>query len=247
MLARFLLIVGLVTALLCRDQPAEAWRLGNTQSAAVNCPTYNTTEFTVRAAVVSATGQVTCGPLSDANLTLAVGTGVNPYSTTGASFNGQIAAGFLTVNSLITPASFMLAPGQMLFDANSGSNIPGGTTGSTLTITGPSDGTPGGVGNYAISNGSLTVAAETMWALNVATLKPPSSIQIRESAEHLACQNGKTFITNISGVLPNNDLSTKLTVWASVLLTSESIAGGNPQSASWNNGQITAVALAKYP
>jgi hypothetical protein len=162
----------------------------------------------------------------------------------GASFNGSITGGILTISSMVTSSPpYNIEIGQTLFDASSGSNIPGGVNGSTLTIIGQTDAT-----HYTVSNSGITVGSEQMWSLNVATGKPPSSIQISKGIiEHLACQNGKTFIVNMSGVLPNNDLSTNLNIWASVLLTSESIAGHNSQSASWNNGQITMVALAKYP
>ena len=320
------LLLGLIAC-----EPAQA-------QTAVNCPTNDTTEFTVGGAIVlatctlnngqygalmvAATGEVTCGALSDVEVNLVAGTGPAPlYQTLGASFHGQISSGVLTINDWITSSSFgplsstqfqgsisgntmtvtgtptgaplqlgaiisgaavsagtwieafgtgsggagtytvcgnttgcptqtvggpeSMTTGQVLFDANSGSQIPGGVQGSILTITGQTDAM-----HYTVSNAAITVSNEQMWALNVSAIDgaPPSSLQIsRDPLEHLACQNGKTFIVNFTGGVPNNVLGTNNLTWVAILLTSESIGGGNSQSASWNNGQITIVALKNPP
>jgi hypothetical protein len=229
---------------------------------AVNCPTFNTTEFTTGGAVVlancqansgmygtisvAATGEVTCGPFSDAEFKLYAGVGTSPYSSPGANFYGQISGGILIVTSLVTPTTFNISTGQTLFDANSGSSIPNSASGSTLTITGQIDGPPGGVGHYSVSDSSPTVGNELMWALNVTPVLegPPNSIQLSRPLEHLACQNGTTSVVTMTGsVAVGTFVETRLNLWVALVLTSESLSGRNPQSASWNNGQITIVVL----
>lgn len=235
---------------------------------AVNCPTYNTTEFTTgRAAVLSACtistgpfdtvyvtaiGETTCGPGSDVSLILVTGTGAGPYPSTGANFNGSITGGVLTITSMVTPyPAFTVATGQTLFDAGSGSGIPNGSAtcngspckGSNLTITGPLTGS-GGVGTYSVSDNSVTVGAELMWALNIAEPegKPPNSLLISKGTlEQFNCTNG-TSIIMVSATLPAGTFAPNNLNWVSIMLTSESISGGLPKSASWNNGQITMFA-----
>jgi hypothetical protein len=226
---------------------------------AINCPTYNTTEFTTGGAVVlsnckinagpygvvfvTATGEVTCGALSDAQTVLVAGVGTAPYPATGAKVSGHISGGVLTITSMITPPSFTVATGQTLFDGNSGSGIPTSPAGSTLTITGPISGS-GGVGTYSVSDNSVSVGEESIWALNVTPPGgvPPGGITLSFPHEDVNCRNGTTGVITITGAIPTTNGVQGMVLWFAILLTSENL-GNNPQSASWNNGQISMIAL----
>jgi hypothetical protein len=74
--------------------------------------------------------------------------------------------------------------------------------------------------------------------------KPPSSIQVaRDPLEDLRCQSGSIDLVSVSGSLLANSFGIdNLNVWVMIGLTSESVSGHNPQSASWTNGQITIAA-----
>lgn len=221
-------------------QTYDTVALSSLQSSVISSCQFNTGPYD--SLVVSATGQVTCVSGSDAGLSLIVMTGAPKL---GASFNGSIASNVLTVASMVTPGSFIIEAGEILSDANSGTGIPSGSTGSTVTVGTQIDGPTGGTGHYNLTNASgVTVGSEQMWALYNYNVKPPSSAQIREILEHLACQNGDSYIVNIQG--PSDQLfSPNTNVWVILSLTSEKITSVN--SSSWKNGQITAFAPATPP
>lgn len=241
------------------SESSRSWFRGKTSPFIVNCPTYDTTAFQNGGAVVlsscisntgfygtmfvTAIGEVSCGPTNSASLSLIAGLGITPpYGSYGANFNGQISGGVLTVNSMVTPPLFNVATGQTLFDSQSGAGIPTNASGSTLKITGLISGT-GGIGTYSVSDNSVTVSNELIWALNVsAPLDPPPAFGpiTRSIQEDFNCQNGTTSIVTMTGNIDANAFNRpNLNIWIGLQLFAEN---ASPQIASWKNGQITIFA-----
>jgi hypothetical protein len=198
-----------------------------------------------------AEGEVTCGSNSIAEFAIVAGTSP-PFTNSGANFHGQISGGVLTINDMITPGSFTVGVGQTLFDAFSGTQLPRGATtcagtpcsGSTTTITGLLTGS-GGVGTYSVSDATITIANETMWAMNTVAPegKPAATLQVREDLENTKCRDGSTGIATFEGIVHSNSFSPNTTLWVTVMLSSATVSGNPTQSTSFNNAQISVMTL----
>lgn len=189
---------------------------------------------------VTATGEVSCGSTDTATLFITSGLSTSPpYGSNGANFNGAISGGVLTITNMVTPAAFKVAAGQTLFDSQSGAGIPTSATGSTLTITGPISGS-GGIGTYSVSDASVSVSNELLWALNVAPpISPPPGFGSPSGfvLEELYCRNGTTEIVTLAGgISAGAFIGTNLVFWVGIAISSEF---PNPKIASWKNGQIS--------
>lgn len=211
--------------------------------------------------VAVATGELTCGPNSTGSISTLVSL---TNQSTGANFTiSGISGGQMNVTSMITPGSFTINFGDYLHDANSGSGIPIGTgnptvggiparSSSLLQVGTQVSGTTGGVGVYNVVNavGSVpTVGAETVWSLPKFCCgpsgRPAATNQLRILLEHIACQNGKTYIVSQTGISPRSFVANS-TLWVMPTLAGEDLGSGT-QSASWNNGQVTVYSLATLP
>jgi hypothetical protein len=248
-------LVALALLLWC----APAWA-----QSAVTCPTYDTTSFSFSGNVVlsnctlnngfygtiyvSATGTVSCAATNTASLIL-IASANGPPAALGAQFNGSISGGVLTVPSMITPPAFKIGTGQILYDAQSGAGIPTGFNGSTLSVTGQTDGPTGGTGHYTVSDNTVSVGSEVMWALTEVPYQGafpgggPISARILQD---LKCQNGSTETVTIAGIMPIASQPPNEIIWVGLTLTAERVTG-DPQLASWSNGQISIVAPPKLP
>ena len=265
---RSIFLAGILTAVMIFAAPARA-------QLVTSCTIYDTTVLSSGNAgaltycpistgpydemMLFITGEVTCGPLSDLGLTPTFGTGGlnNPhqiYPALGANFVGSISGGVLTVTSMITPMpTFTIGPGQTLSDANNGTQIPIGATtcagapcnGSTVTVTAQIDGAPGGVGHYSVSDGTITIGSETMWALNVSAPlgKPPATVG-GVIIEETQCQQGTRDLMTIHSASRNFFVANTI-LFIQPLIAAEQIAGRPVQSASFKKGQISAFAPAK--
>jgi len=230
-----------------------------------NCPLYDTSGFAdfdigvtvigacefntgkANGATITANGELSCKPLGDAGVSLYAGFGAFPTASFGANFTGSLASGNLTVTNMITPSPYSISAGLYLYDNQAGAGIPSVFgTGSNLSVTGQTsssepDGALGRRGVYTVSDNTVTVASETMWALQRG--RPPSSIQIsRGPLEQLKCQNGSTQSVSFTGVVRQIDVvpspGVNYPMWVVLKLYSESISGRAPQGASWNNGSL---------
>lgn len=244
---------------------------------AVNCPIYDTATLSINVssvisdctinvgpkgvAFVTVTGELSCtagGSASNAAFWLEAVAAPSSGGTArpkGASFTGSITGGVLTVTGMLTPAGFVIdtpvtMPGVTiaLYDATNGTGIPKGVTGSTLTINGAQiDGTPGGIGHYPVSDNTVTVGSETIWALyNWGNNTQPSGALslVRGPMEHLRCASGSTYVVNYTGVVrgaPTLDFGTNNNIVILVGLFSESISGQPPVNSFLKNGQISAA------
>lgn len=244
---------------------------------AVNCPIYDTGTLSVNGssvisdctinvgpkgvAFVTVTGELSCtagGSTSQAAFWLEALTSPSSGGTArpkGASFTGSITGGVLTVTAMITPAGFVIdtpatMPGMTiaLYDATNGTGIPKGASGSTLTINGAQiDGTPGGPGHYPVSDNTVTVGSETIWALyNWGNNTQPSGslALVRGPMEQFKCGSGNTYVINYTGVIrgaPVLDFGTNNNIVLFVGLFSESISGQPPVNSFLRNGQISAA------
>ncbi len=224
-----------------------------------NCKLYDTTVFTGNlgakilsdcvidpspngALLIQLTGEVTCGALSDATLSMFAGT---TQVATGANFIGHIgpSSNVLTVDSWIAPAPtspFTIATGQYLFDGQSGAGIPGtGVLGSQVTVTGVTDAT-----HFTVSS-SLTVASEPMWSLPTYAfeLGPPSTANVSFIQELTACNDGTTQLMSLTGNTYVNEIGMTFPLWIHITMTTEFRAGGPSQSGSLRNAQLTMIPI----
>lgn len=165
-------------------------------------------------------GQVSCGSTQTASVQMFVGLGSSPV--TGANFAGSVAAGVLTVTSMLqgtgTPP-WTIQVGQTL----TGNGL------TPMTITGLGTGT-GGTGTYTVSNASATGSsgADGWFTLNAL---PVGVIPMSPAFHQTAC-NSLLVLTSAAG---SYNGSPGGTYWIAVV-----IAGSDgTQKSSWNNQTIS--------